>query len=817
MATRSLNARTGLTVGPTGIVVLDDQAVATVARVAISGTTDVTLTSTTNPIQIGATATANLVFDSNEIQARNNGAATSLFINELGGNVSLGDATSLITTDGTVRLRGSSYSTALGIRESAAYGGAGPNSNADTVVLENSGNAGISILTPNTSQALIYFGDPESNTSGRIGYSHASDTLTLTAGNTTAFTATSTAIASPLSFDLTGNLNISGDIQGQSGDLRIEAAQTTDGADTGRILLLPSPSASIARGAFVVIGGNESTTPGNIVLAAGDSGGSVQVQGVFSAGNESVFGAATYYNGDNGEIPRVQVHGASQSEAGLGIFSWATGTTSDGRLSFMKTNSGTIGTQGGTALGSGVELGTIVWSGQAGASTTNFSRGATIKAVTAGTFSATSAPTSLIFSTTPSASLIPVDRLTINTAGMTLVGAFTADSITAPTFTGVSTFPSGTATAPSINFTNDADSGFYSSGTGATALVGVALNGTAEFTVTAGRTTANGQLFANSGGLSTTVSSSSGTTLSITAGTVTDTSTAASGTVANRTANNFSIPTYAATNTAVTYTNASTLLVNGAPTAGTNATITNTHAIQVNAGRTYLVGAGTAAIPALAIRDVDTGLFSSATNTLDITTGGTVAASFGSTGNMTLTGAIRTISGTVTVPGISFSGDTNTGFYTDAADTLRVTTGGTLAATFTSAGALTVVGTVTAPSATISGTAAVGVNSTVDGIEIGYRNVPRLSGTGKTLVATDNGKCYATTGTVTVPASVMAAGDVVMIYNNSASTVTLTQGAGLTLRLAGTATTGSRTIDQRGFATIWFNSATEAIVSGNVA
>ena len=63
----------------------------------------------------------------------------------------------------------------------------------------------------------------------------------------------------------------------------------------------------------------------------------------------------------------------------------------------------------------------------------------------------------------------------------------------------------------------------------------------------------------------------------------------------------------------------------------------------------------------------------------------------------------------------------------------------------------------------------------------------------------------------------MAAGDVVMIYNNSAAAVTLTQGAGLTLRLAGTSTTGSRTIDQRGFATIWFNSATEAIVSGNVS
>ena len=38
--------------------------------------------------------------------------------------------------------------------------------------------------------------------------------------------------------------------------------------------------------------------------------------------------------------------------------------------------------------------------------------------------------------------------------------------------------------------------------------------------------------------------------------------------------------------------------------------------------------------------------------------------------------------------------------------------------------------------------------------------------------------------------------------------------AGLTLRLAGTATTGNRTLAARGLATIWFNSASEAVASG---
>jgi hypothetical protein len=61
---------------------------------------------------------------------------------------------------------------------------------------------------------------------------------------------------------------------------------------------------------------------------------------------------------------------------------------------------------------------------------------------------------------------------------------------------------------------------------------------------------------------------------------------------------------------------------------------------------------------------------------------------------------------------------------------------------------------------------------------------------------------------------VYAAGDSFSIYNDSASSITLTQGSGLTLRMAGTSNTGNRTLAARGLATIWFNSATEAIISG---
>ena len=59
-----------------------------------------------------------------------------------------------------------------------------------------------------------------------------------------------------------------------------------------------------------------------------------------------------------------------------------------------------------------------------------------------------------------------------------------------------------------------------------------------------------------------------------------------------------------------------------------------------------------------------------------------------------------------------------------------------------------------------------------------------------------------------------AAGSAYSIYNSSGASITLTQGAGLTLRLSGTNSFGDRTLAARGFATIWFNSTTEGIVSG---
>jgi len=86
--------------------------------------------------------------------------------------------------------------------------------------------------------------------------------------------------------------------------------------------------------------------------------------------------------------------------------------------------------------------------------------------------------------------------------------------------------------------------------------------------------------------------------------------------------------------------------------------------------------------------------------------------------------------------------------------------------------------------------------------------------TSGTLTISARGSRSPITAGGSIPASVFSANDVVTIFNNTTGALTIAQGAGLTLYLVGTATTGSRTISQRGLATIVFIRATVAVISG---
>jgi len=101
---------------------------------------------------------------------------------------------------------------------------------------------------------------------------------------------------------------------------------------------------------------------------------------------------------------------------------------------------------------------------------------------------------------------------------------------------------------------------------------------------------------------------------------------------------------------------------------------------------------------------------------------------------------------------------------------------------------------------------------------LGYRNIPLTPKTAAyTIALADVGQGISTNSAVTVPASAttaFAVGDTMALYNNSAGNITIAQASGVTLRLAGSSTTGNRTLAQRGIATLIKVGTDEWAVSG---
>jgi len=93
---------------------------------------------------------------------------------------------------------------------------------------------------------------------------------------------------------------------------------------------------------------------------------------------------------------------------------------------------------------------------------------------------------------------------------------------------------------------------------------------------------------------------------------------------------------------------------------------------------------------------------------------------------------------------------------------------------------------------------------------------PNAQSSSYTLVASDNGKYInTTTGGVTVATTTaFADGNNVIIFNNSGSNQTITQGTSVTLRYAGSALTGNRTLAQYGLATILCYGSNTYVISG---
>lgn len=85
--------------------------------------------------------------------------------------------------------------------------------------------------------------------------------------------------------------------------------------------------------------------------------------------------------------------------------------------------------------------------------------------------------------------------------------------------------------------------------------------------------------------------------------------------------------------------------------------------------------------------------------------------------------------------------------------------------------------------------------------------------TSYTLVSSDSGKHISTTAGVIIPSGLFSAGDCISIFNNSSSSITITATA-VTCYLAGTATTGNRTLAQRGVATVLCVASNTFVITG---
>jgi hypothetical protein len=100
----------------------------------------------------------------------------------------------------------------------------------------------------------------------------------------------------------------------------------------------------------------------------------------------------------------------------------------------------------------------------------------------------------------------------------------------------------------------------------------------------------------------------------------------------------------------------------------------------------------------------------------------------------------------------------------------------------------------------------------------GYGNLRSLpqnaQSTSYVATAADVGRFINTTAGVTINTGVFAVGDNVTIYNNSGSTITITQGTSVTLRQAGTSNTGNRSLALRGVCTVLCVAAGEFVING---
>jgi hypothetical protein len=212
-------------------------------------------------------------------------------------------------------------------------------------------------------------------------------------------------------------------------------------------------------------------------------------------------------------------------------------------------------------------------------------------------------------------------------------------------------------------------------------------------------------------------------------------------------------------------------------------------------------------------------------NTLTVTgiltaSGGTILSSTNTLSGGNILSGTNTISGSAIISGnINSSGTTNTFSGGNIFSGTNTMSGSTVF----SSGNLKLEGS-SSGTATLNAPAAASTNTYTlppDTSTLGYRNIPAV-GTktaSYTLATTDVGEYVqvGASGSITIPDATFAEGDVISIFNNTASGVTITCTI-TTAYIAGTdSDKATVTLATRGVCTVLFISSTVCVITGNVS